>query len=156
MPTSDTRFRKKRRTGVGSFRADSGVTQIKYDGKRRIRLPVIGSVKLDHTLPKGIPYEAHISRRNGQCPACQTTPDRNLNAAVNLRNLLVLPAGSGVTLRDGEALAADSLCRETGPWQQPRTAQDDRRTAQSEPSAPATLTVCGHSDGKLILTVNTS
>ena len=34
--------------------------------KRRIRLPVIGSVKLAHTLPDGIPYEAHISYRNGR------------------------------------------------------------------------------------------
>ena len=60
------RFRKKRSTGAGSFRAASGVAQLRYDGRRRIRLPVIGSVKLAHTLPKGVPYEAHISRRNGQ------------------------------------------------------------------------------------------
>ena len=85
--------------------------------------------------------------RHWQCPACQTIHDRDLTAAVNLRNLLTLPAGSGVTLRDGKALAADSLCRETGP--------DDRRTAQLELSAPATLTVCGHSNDELILNVNT-
>ena len=42
------------------------MTQLRHDGKRRIRLPVIGSVKMVHTLPIGIPYEAHISRRNGQ------------------------------------------------------------------------------------------
>ena len=60
------RFRKKNRTGAGSFRVASGVVQLRYDGKRRIRLPVIGSVKLAHTLPAGIPYEAHISRRNGR------------------------------------------------------------------------------------------
>ena len=59
-------FRKKRATGAGSFRAASGVAQIKYDGKRRIRLPVIGSVKLRHTLPKGVVHETHIIRRNGQ------------------------------------------------------------------------------------------
>ena len=321
------RFRKRRRTGAGSFRAASGVTQLRYDGKRRIRLPVIGSVKMVHTLPKGIPYEAHISCRNGQwvlsvkywrgptarpepdtrlptgavdtgispmatdsegqvwenpkayygaerkmrrwqkaqarrrpgsrgwheaqrridrlqrrtaglrrnahhqmtsalvgkyrtlviedlnvkgmmkgrtpkaqadagmgevkrqlvykgqwhhcrimmanrfypssktcsacgavnaklkrerrwqCPACQTVHDRNLNAAVNLRNLLTLPAGSGVTLREGKALAADSLCRETGPY--------DRRTARLEPSAPTTLTVCVHSESQPMLNVNT-
>ena len=298
------RFRKRCRTGAGSFRAASGVTQLRYDGKRRIRLPVIGSVKLAHTLPAGIPYEAHISRRNGRwilsvkywreptekpepdkrisagavdtgispmatdsegqvwenpkayyqaerklrrwhrtqsrrrpgsrgwweaqqridrlqrrttglrrnaqhqmtsvlvnkfqalviedlnvkgmmagltpkaqadagmgevkrqllykgqwhhcnvvmadryypssktcsacgivnaklkrerywrCGTCGTTQERNKNAAVNLRNLLTLPGGAGVTLRDGKALAADSLCRETGP--------DDRRTAPLE------------------------
>ena len=59
-------FRKKRLTGAGSFRAASGVAQVRYDGKRRIRLPVIGSIKLRHTLPKGVIFEAHIVRRNGQ------------------------------------------------------------------------------------------
>ena len=60
------RFRKRRRTGAGSFRAASGVVQVRYDGKRRVRLPLVGSVKLRHTLPKGIIHEAHISFRNGQ------------------------------------------------------------------------------------------
>ena len=59
-------FKKKRLTGTGSFRTASGVANIRYDGKRRIRLPYLGSVKLAHTLPKGIIYEAHISFRNGQ------------------------------------------------------------------------------------------
>ena len=321
------RFRKKSRTGTGSFRAASGVVQIRTDGKRRVHLPLIGSVKLAHTLPDGIPYEAHIKRQHGrwylslkywkapiadpnpdnripvgavdtginphatdsegqvwenpkayyraerklkrwqraqarrttgsrgwweaqrrtdrlqrrivelrgnaqhqmtselvhkfqalviedlnvagmmkgrtpkaqadagmgevkrqllykgqwhhcritmahrfypssktcsacgvvnvklkrerrwQCPACKAIHERNLNAAVNLRNQLALPAGSGVMLRDGKALAADLFCRETGP--------DDRRTAQLRPSAPTTLTVCRHSDDELILNVNT-
>ena len=303
-PAGPPRFRKRRRTGAGSFRAASGVAQLRYDGKRRIRLPVIGSAKMAHTLPAGIPYEAHISLRNGRwilsvkywreptakpdpdsriavgavdtgispmatdsegqvwenpkpyyqterkmrrwqraqarrtpgsrgwweaqrridrlqrritglrrnaqhqmtsalvnkfqslviedlnvkgmmagltpkaqadagmgeirrqllykgkwhhckvvladryypsskicsvcgvvnaklkrerqwrCGSCGTTHDRNLNAAVNLRNLLTLPSGRGVTLLDGKALAAGSTCRETGP--------DDRRTAQPE------------------------
>ena len=65
-PAGPPRFRKRRRTGVGSFRAASGVAQLRYDGKRRIRLPVLGSVKLAHTLPAGIPYEAHITYRNGR------------------------------------------------------------------------------------------
>ena len=60
------RFHKKRLTGAGSFRAAAGITPIKYNGKRRIQLPDLGSVKLDHTLPKGIIYEAHIKRENGQ------------------------------------------------------------------------------------------
>ena len=59
-------FKKKRLTGTGSFRAAAGVRDIKYNHKRRIQIPGLGSVKLDHTLPKGIIYEAHISFRNGQ------------------------------------------------------------------------------------------
>ena len=65
-PAGPPWFRKKNRTGTGSFRAASGVVQLRYDGKRRIRLPVVGSVKRAHMLPVGILYEAHISRRNGR------------------------------------------------------------------------------------------
>ena len=88
-PAGPPRSRKRRRTGAGSFRAASGVAQLRYDGKRRIRLPVIGSVKLAHTLPKGIPYEAHISRRNGRWllsvkywrePAARPEPDTRIAA----------------------------------------------------------------------------
>ena len=63
---SAPRFHKKRLTGTGSFRAASGIKTIKYNGKRRIQLPGLGSVKLDDTLPKGLIYEAHIKRENGQ------------------------------------------------------------------------------------------
>ena len=88
-PAGPPRFRKRRRTGAGSFRAASGVTQLRYDGKRRIRLPIIGSVKLAHTLSKGIFYEAHISRRNGRWmlsvkywrePAARPEPDTRCRA----------------------------------------------------------------------------
>ena len=58
--------KRKRLTGSGSFLAASGVDTIHYGGKRRIKLPCLGSVKLDATLPKGIFYEAHISFTNGQ------------------------------------------------------------------------------------------
>ncbi len=59
-------FKKRHLTGTGSFRAAGAVREIHYDGKRRIKLPYLGSVKLAHTLPKGIIHEAHISFRNGQ------------------------------------------------------------------------------------------
>ena len=81
------RFRKKSRTGSGSFRAASGVVQIRPDGKRRVRLTRIGFVKLAHTLPEGIPYEAHIKRQHGRWylsvkywkpPLAQPTPDKRI------------------------------------------------------------------------------
>ena len=59
-------FKRKNRQGSGSFLAASGVTPIKYDGHRRIRLPYLGSVKLKRELPEGIPYEVRISRQNGR------------------------------------------------------------------------------------------
>ena len=54
-----------------------------------------------------------------RCGNCNVIHDRNLNATVNLRNLLTLPTGSGVTLRNELAL---------GPTNG-ETAPDDRRTA---------------------------
>ena len=61
---------KRKATGEGSFRAASGITQIRYDGKRRVRLPVIGSIKLACTLPRGIYHEAHIRKQNGRWYLC--------------------------------------------------------------------------------------
>ena len=53
------RFLKRKLTGEGSFRAASGVQQIRYNRKRRVRLPVIGSVKLVHTLPRNLAGKWH-------------------------------------------------------------------------------------------------
>ena len=59
-------FRRRHRTGTGSFLAASGVDRIRYDGHRRIRLPYLGSVKMTRPLPEGIPYEVTIRKRNGR------------------------------------------------------------------------------------------
>ena len=59
-------FRRKNRTGTGSFLAASGIATVRYDGHRRIRLPYIGSVRMTRALPEGIPYEVTISKRNGR------------------------------------------------------------------------------------------
>ena len=59
-----------------------------------------------------------------QCNYRGAVHERNTNAAVSQRNLLALPAGSEVTLRDGKALAVCSASGETSP--------DDRRTARLE------------------------
>ena len=58
-------FKRKNRQGSGSFLAASGVTPVKYDDHRRIRLPYLGSVKLKRELPDGIPYEVRIKKENG-------------------------------------------------------------------------------------------
>ena len=63
-------FKRKKLTGTGSFRAASGVTQVRYNGKRRIQLPGLGSVKLDCTLPKGIYHDAHLKQENGHWRLC--------------------------------------------------------------------------------------
>ena len=53
-------------TGAGSFLAAGSVKEVRYDGKRRVKLPCLGSVKLDCTLPRGICHEASIRRENGR------------------------------------------------------------------------------------------
>ena len=65
-PAQKPSIHRRKRTGTGSFRAAGAVREIHYNGKRRIKLPYLGSVKLNHTLPKGIIHEAHISRQNGK------------------------------------------------------------------------------------------
>ena len=64
------RFHKKRYYRQPELSAPPPyVAQIKYNGKLRIRLPVIGSVNLRPTLPKGLVYEAHIKFLNGSVEA---------------------------------------------------------------------------------------
>ena len=70
LKTRAPRFKRRKLTGSGSFRAASGVAQIRYNRKRRVKLPGLGSVKLDCTLPKGIYHEAHIKQENGQWYLC--------------------------------------------------------------------------------------
>ena len=65
------------------------------------------------------------------CPAYKQRHERNINSAINLRNLLTLPADSGVKLRDGKALAVGAPNGETGP--------NDRRTATLSLRAPPTV-----------------
>ena len=60
--------------------------------------------------------------RTWTCGNCGTSHDRNVNAALNLRNL-IKPPGRGPTLRDGPALATPARGGETDP--------NDRRTAPS-------------------------
>ena len=57
-------------TGTGSFLAAGSMKEVRYDGKRRVKLPCLGSVKLACTLPRGICYEASIRRENGRWYIC--------------------------------------------------------------------------------------
>ena len=57
-------------TGTGSFLAAGSVKEVRYDGKRRVKLPCLGSVKLGCILPRGICYEANIRRENGRWYIC--------------------------------------------------------------------------------------
>ena len=42
------------------------MAKVKYDGKKRVTLPYLGSVKLKRELPVGIPYEVTICREHGK------------------------------------------------------------------------------------------
>ena len=57
-------------TGTGSFLAAGSMKEVRCDGKRRVKLPCLGSVKLACTLPRGICYEANIRRENGRWHLC--------------------------------------------------------------------------------------
>ena len=93
LRSSAPKFKKKKATGAGSFRAASGVDHISYNGKRRIQLLGLGSVKLACTLPKGIPHEARIKRENGRWmlsvqywkePEPRPKPDHRRTGAVDV------------------------------------------------------------------------
>ena len=70
-------------------------------------------------------------QRFWQCPSCTIIHERNINAAINLRQLLTLLPSVGGTLRDGRALAPGKPGGETGP--------NDRRTATLSLRAPPTV-----------------
>ena len=80
------------------------------------------------TMPR---QRTYYSRRNYDLPddfperlkGFHLTHDRNLNAALNLRNLL--PPGRGPKLRNGKALTSASRAGET--------VRNDRRTAPTVP-----------------------
>ena len=59
-------LKKKNRNGAGSFLAASGTDKIRCEGRLRIKLPYLGSVKLLRELPKGIPYEVTIRKQSGR------------------------------------------------------------------------------------------
>ncbi len=80
--------KKKRLTGTDSFRAAGAVRGIHYDGKSRIKLAYLGSVKLAHTLPEGIIHEANISFRNGLWLLPSTTGNRP-SKPIKFQDLLV-------------------------------------------------------------------
>ena len=65
-PGTKTSLAQKTTHRLRILPAAEAAREIHYNGKRRIKLPFLGSIKLNHTLPKGVTYEAHISRRNGQ------------------------------------------------------------------------------------------
>ena len=73
-------------------------------------------------------YNQELGRQpTWTCPACNSTHDRNINAARNLLKLALLAVGENVTLPDGTALTSgDSTTGETAP--------NEGRTKQSTPA----------------------
>ena len=57
-------------TGTGSFLAAGSIKEIRYDGKRRVKLPCLGSVKLGCTMPQGICHDVSIRMENGRWYIC--------------------------------------------------------------------------------------
>ena len=58
---------RRKKWGGGSFLAGAGVAVLKNDGSRRIRIPLMGSVKMSQALPDGyIPHEVRVVRENGR------------------------------------------------------------------------------------------
>lgn len=59
------KFLKKRLSSEGSFRVPSGVRQNRYNWRWRVTLPVVGSLRLDHTLHMYICHDVHNRLQNG-------------------------------------------------------------------------------------------
>ena len=67
IPARCPKPKKKKGTGNGAFLAGYNLNNVKYDGKKQLRLPFMGSVKLIAPLPaQYIPHEARIVRENGR------------------------------------------------------------------------------------------
>ena len=65
LPVARPGFKRKNRVCTGSFLAASDVTRIRHDDHQRMRLPHLGSVKLNRELPDDLPCEVRIKRENG-------------------------------------------------------------------------------------------
>lgn len=64
------KFLKGKLTNEGSFRAPSRVPQDRYNWRWRGALPVVGSMRMDHTLPKDIYHGVHNRLQNGRRYLC--------------------------------------------------------------------------------------
>ena len=95
-------LKRRRATGSGSFLAANGVAVVRYDGHRRIRLPGLGSVKLRHELPDGVPYKVVIKKRNGRWFASVNYRRPSIAAETKTHEIGGLDVGI-------EPLAVDSL-----------------------------------------------
>lgn len=133
------KFKKRKRTGAGGFLAAAGIACIKYDGHRRIKLPIIGNVKMTRPLPPDfIPVNVRIKRNNGRWyasiagyapPLPQTAADSQsaVGVDVGITPLAASVDSDGVIVLDANPKAYYAAQRKLRRWQRAL----DRRTAGS-------------------------